>query len=391
MQRVLFFAEAVTLAHLARPIVLATGLDPKQFDWAIACSPQYTRFLPGMGERHRPLNSISSSQFLLALARGNPVYDLATLQQYVRDDLALIEQFKPHVVVGDFRLSLSVSARLAGVPYVSVTNAYWSPFYARQAFPLPVLPMTKVLPIWLAERIFNAVRPMAFALHCRPMNDLRREHKLPPLGSDLRRVYTDADLTLYADDEELFPTPGRPQSHRYLGPLLWSPPVPLPPWWSALPENRPLVYLTLGSSGDPGLLLRVVSALSTMDLTVMVATASHPLPEVIPANVLTAVYLPGVEAARRAQLVICNGGSMTTQQALAAGRPVIGICGNMDQFLNMQALEAAGLGLCFRGDRIGERQIQEGVAALLARPTGQLRPGTAVAWPGGVPPGWPLP
>ena len=36
--------------------------------------------------------------------------------------------FQPDLVIGDFRLSLSVSARVAGVPYIAIANSWWSPF-----------------------------------------------------------------------------------------------------------------------------------------------------------------------------------------------------------------------------------------------------------------------
>ena len=49
-------------------------------------------------------------QFLAALAAGRPVYHAETLRSYVRDDLSLLESVDPDIVVGDFRLSLAVSA-----------------------------------------------------------------------------------------------------------------------------------------------------------------------------------------------------------------------------------------------------------------------------------------
>ena len=60
--------------------------------------------------------------FLDNLAKGRPVYDVNTLRSYVRADLALLEAVKPDLVVGDFRISLGVSARVAGIPYWTVTK-----------------------------------------------------------------------------------------------------------------------------------------------------------------------------------------------------------------------------------------------------------------------------
>ena len=64
----------------------------------------------------RAIQSIPTDTFLDALARGRPVFPLATLTAYVAEDLSILRESKADVVVGDFRLSLSVSARVAGIP-----------------------------------------------------------------------------------------------------------------------------------------------------------------------------------------------------------------------------------------------------------------------------------
>lgn len=364
--RVLFFAETVTLAHLARPIALARGLDPAGCAISIACDPRYQRFLADTPWQPLPLDSISSQQFLQALAQGKPVYDAETLRRYVKEDLHLIDQVKPDVIIGDFRLSLSISARLAAIPYLTITNAYWSPYFAGNGFPLPVLPVSKTLPLALARTLFRLAQPLAFRLHCRPLNQVRKEHGLESLGSDLRRIYTDADHILYADLPELFPMKPLPSTHHHLGPILWSPPVAPPPWWNELPTGKPLVYLTLGSSGQTQLLPTILSALADLPVTVIAASAGVLPDRPIPPNARIADYLPGTEAAARAGLVICNGGSLTSQQALVAGVPVLGIASNMDQFLNMGAITAAGAGRLLRADRLDKAALHGAAVEMLA-------------------------
>ena len=76
-------------------------------------------------------------------------------------------------------------------------------------------------------------------------------------------------------------------------------------------------------------------------------------------------FLPGEAACAQARLVICNGGSPTTNQALVQGTPVLGVAVNMDQFLNMQAIEAFGAGLMVRGDRVSPALIARAVTRLL--------------------------
>ena len=75
-------------------------------------------------------------------------------------------------------------------------------------------------------------------------------------------------------------------------------------------------------------------------------------------------FAPGDLVCRRAKLVVCNGGSPTTNQALTNGVPVLGIAQNMDQFLNMQAIEQFGAGLLVRADRATQKVLQEATRKL---------------------------
>jgi UDP:flavonoid glycosyltransferase YjiC (YdhE family) len=362
---VLLFAEAVTLAHVARVIALARLLDPARYDVTLACDPRAGRFLEGEPWPSAPISSVPSAQFARALARGDPLYDVPTLERYVADDLRLIADRQPDLVVGDFRLSLSVSARVAGVPSMALGNAYWCPGW-QGGFPMPVLPVTRWLPLPLVRAVFDRVMPLALPAHCRPLNQVRARHGLAPLGTDLRRIYSDADALLLADSPELFPLAPRPLNASYIGPLLWSPRVPLPPWWDSVPDSAPIVYVSLGSSGRAALLPTILRALSRLPVSVLVSTAGQPLADHDrPPNAFVADYLPGDAATARARLVISNGGSLTTQQALLSGVPVLGVAANMDQFMSMSPLLAARAGHLLRADRLDERRVHEAASALL--------------------------
>ena len=79
-------------------------------------------------------------------------------------------------------------------------------------------------------------------------------------------------------------------------------------------------------------------------------------------------FLPGIEAAKRASVVISNGGSPTSHQALAAGTPVLGLPANMDQHLSMFYTSATGAGEMLRSDRASARNIREYLQRLLSEP-----------------------
>ena len=362
-RRILFFAEAVTLAHVARPLALAEGLGT-DWDVHLACAPSYAHFVRPPWQYH-PLDSISPAAFLAALAKGRPLYDIATLNRYVEEDLALINRVKPDLVVGDFRLSLSVSARIAGVPYFNITNAYWSP-YAKIDYPIPEHMLARMFGPGLATLLFRLARPAIFAHHARPLNRVRRRYGLAPLPADLRCAYTDGDQVLYADVPGFIPMESLPDNHQFLGPILWSPSVPLPPWWDEASGKAPWVYVTLGSSGKMELLPHILEILQEFHLPAVVATAGRA--GALPASTYAADYLPGLEACQQARLVICNGGSPTCQQALVAGVPILGLPSNLDQFLNMQAVETQGAGVLVRSDRAGVLNLRKALTELLNKP-----------------------
>lgn len=365
--RVLFIAEAVTLAHVARAFSLAQSLDANTYDVFLACDPRYRALLPQVAFPIIDIASISSDEFLHALANGSPLYSRATLTRYVEDDLRLLRDLKPDVVIGDFRLSLSISARLTSTPYLTVTNAYWGP-YTDIDFPVPELPFVKLLGVTVGQALFSAVRPIAFALHTLPLNAVRREYGLASLGFDLRRTYTDADITLYADIPEMVRVTPLPDNHQFIGPVYWAPNVPLPGWWDALPNDKPIVYVNLGSSGQARLLPTVLKALESLPVSVIAATAGRIKLDHLPSNAFVADYIPGDLASARAKLVICNGGSPTCQQAFAAGVPVLGIASNLDQFLNMQLVEHVGAGKLMRAGQTTPSRVHQRCSQLLSDP-----------------------
>ena len=333
----LFFGEAVTLAHVGRPLALATRLDQRYYDPVFACDPRFASLYRTANVPFRPIRSIPTDRFLRALAGGSPVYDVETLREYVAEDLDVIRSVDPDVIVGDFRLSLSASARLANVPYLGDAAA---------------------------QSLFRMLRPIALAYHARPLNRVRKELGLRPVGYDLRKVFTEADYTLYADVPQLAPTSILPANHHFLGPILWSPEAPMPS--VRVDGGRPVIYVTLGSSGRSDLLATIVRALADLPVTQWVATAGRVELRNPPPNARVAAFLPGTEIAAQASLVISNGGSPTTHQALAAGVPVLGVVGNMNQYLNMEMIRRAGAGELLETGSLDIERVRSAVGRLLA-------------------------
>jgi UDP:flavonoid glycosyltransferase YjiC (YdhE family) len=102
-----------------------------------------------------------------------------------------------------------------------------------------------------------------------------------------------------------------------------------------------------------------------MPITVIAATAGRQTGLVPPSNAFLAEFLPGQETAARADLLITNGGNMSGYQGLAEGKPIIGLASNVDQFLNMAALEDAGAGKLLRARTASAEVIKQATQSLL--------------------------
>jgi UDP:flavonoid glycosyltransferase YjiC (YdhE family) len=386
LSRILIFAEAVTLAHVARPIALSRILRELGHEVCIAAAPAADRWLAGENVARQRIESIDPTRFLRALARGLPPYDRETLKQYVEDDLRAIAAWPPDIVIGDFRLSLYISARLAHKPYGAIANAYWSRRYWT-GVDAPDIASLNWLPSPVANAVFRAVYPAAFALHARPFQAVCRHFEVTPPGPDIRDVYTASDATAFADVKAFYePSPAPADEPLFIGPLPWE-----PPGSNVLPnlsDGPPIVFVSLGSSGDPGLLPRVLHVLAGLPVRCIVATGV-PVDQVrLPVNCVHAGdFVPYAAACAVSSLVICNGGAPATYAALASGTPVLALAGNVDQLANMQvvartgagmtvdwrAVERRGLPVGFQPDTVPYDRTASGAGALAAQVVSSIR------------------
>jgi UDP:flavonoid glycosyltransferase YjiC (YdhE family) len=122
-----------------------------------------------------------------------------------------------------------------------------------------------------------------------------------------------------------------------------------------------MIYATLGSSGTIKAVPPVLEALDDMDVDVVFSTAARFTPKSTPPNVHVVEMIPGDLAARKASVVVCNGGASTGYQALAEGTPIVGIPSNIDQLLAATAMRDAGAGLFLRAATVTSAKVRAAV------------------------------
>lgn len=365
-RKVLFVAEEASLAQVVRLVTLAGYLDESRYDIHFASATFPEMIFSGKTFARHIIHSLPPEQVVADTRRGRNPYGRRVLRRYIEDDFSLLSELKPDLVVGDLRLSLAVAAPLAGVPLASLVNAYWRPLKNRRGYPLPDHPLSRRMgPAW-AGRFFPIARPFVFRLFAAPLNHWRKFYGLRPLGS-LPDALTFGDFVLYPDVPELTPLSREREEDHFLGPVLWAPSLAWREPQAAM--GRKKIYVTIGSSGALESMPAVIGALRELPVHALVASAGRDLRvSEIPPNVTLVPYAPGDKAAAWADAVVCNGGATTAYQALAAGKPVVGIPSNLDQHLSMHAITASGAGRSVRSDRASSQTVKNALAQVLDEP-----------------------
>jgi len=356
-------SEAITLAQVVRLASLAARLDRERYEVHFASGPVDDVALQGSGLERIPLFTIERQRALKKVDRGERLYETSLLERYVEEELELFDRVRPDLVIGDLRLSLAVSSRIRGIPLATLINAYMSPFAVRESLPIPDHPIVSLLGAERAARYWPKALPLAFAHFVAPLDELRKRHGLAPSGG-LLQALVDGDFTLYPDVPELCATRDLPPKHRYLGHIPWSPQVAMPKL-GQFREQRPLVYITIGSSGRYAALAAVLGVVAELPINAVLATAGRFELLDAPANVHVMPFAPGASMARAASFVVTNGGASTSYQALAEGKPVLGIPSNLDQYLAMTAIEGARAGRLVRSGEATPRALREAFIELL--------------------------
>jgi UDP:flavonoid glycosyltransferase YjiC (YdhE family) len=377
-KRILFLAEGATMAHFVRPLALAEALDTAEYEIFFYAPGRFSRYLQNKPFATGDLASMPGEQFVANIDHGKPPFPADVIRGYVHRDRELIRTIRPDLVIGDMRLSLPISARLEGVLYAVMINAYWSP-YARHRSLMPALPISRIVPPRLLSPIYRQVEPLVYRIHVGVMNRVRKEFGVPVLPPDLRTMYTEGNHVLYPDVPEFIPTSSLPENHHYVGICEWTPPTAKPAWWDGmLADPKPKVFVSLGSSGPLSALPALLKGLSTLPVSVVVATSGRHSEESMPAapgttsGMYIADLLPFTATAAVASVVVSHGGSGGLYPAMAAGSPVLGIPSNADQQLSTAFLEDSGAGIGVRVEEASERRLLGALKRLLFEPQYRL-------------------
>jgi len=266
------------------------------------------------------------------------------------------------------------AARLAGLPCAAL-------FHSALPFPSPGKPpFGSGLPhgaprdaSWVeAQRRLDALNAYAVARLGRAARELGVD--LPP-GGLFARPYSD-DLNLLTTLPELEPGLGPLE-----GPVVFTGPCtagraqedPDDPSLSVLRDGVRRIYVSLGTvfNSKPEVFASILRGLEDDGQQVIVSAgaSARTLSEHPPArNCHVFVRVPQVALLERVDAVVTHGGNNTTQETLAAGKPMLVIPFGGDQLENARRIERIGAGIALLPSQVSSDAVRAAMARLGAEP-----------------------
>lgn len=368
--KILVISESVTLAHIIRPVSLLKHLDTDTFELHVASSKDSQHYFSELKHSFYQVTCLSSQKFKEALATGSTFIQKNLLQTQINEDLELLKQIKPDLVIGDFRISLNISARVAKVPYITLTNTHWLNFKP-QDLPLPEIPIFKMIGQSFSEILFNffvrPILPFILKQQARNINFFRTKYSQRPYQL-LTDTYIDADVIGLCDTPYNFKAHHNDLKFTYLGPICGDSTTVVPNWFESLQtiQNKK-IYINLGSSGDHSILDQLLSELTKMDVQLCVGAPQSQIDLLSSKykNIFWSSNLPGSLLCRWADVILFNGGSPTTHQALLEGKPIVAICTNPDQILNMKNFSHFVFVRTFRNWNLDAKEVKKSIEYFL--------------------------
>lgn len=178
-----------------------------------------------------------------------------------------------------------------------------------------------------------------------------------------------ADLVLHATDAAFDrPLAGLPGHHRYVGPLLWEPPIAAPAFLRSPGPPWVLVSLsTLPQDGEVAIARAAIRALGNEVVRVLVTLAPEHAEELgeVPDHVHLSDFVPHSAVLRDCRLVISHAGHGIVMKALHHGVPMVLVPWGRDQPGVAARAEALGVATVVPREACDDASVAQAVRSIL--------------------------
>jgi len=344
MKKILVLPDGNWLAHTSRPLEIAKLLRQIGHEIIFAGDGHYLELARKIGFPTFSLLTVDPDQSLVVSRKGRVnYYNYEFTKVCVDEELKILEKIKPDLVLADWRLSISTSCELAGIPLVCIMNAAWTNYYTVRTRAPEHLKITQILGKKFTTLFIPWIKNFIISYDIRDINKYRREKGLEGYINFWDVIK--GDLNLLVDIPEYGPTVDLPDNYKYIGPIMWEPEVQIPNWLEKLDTTKPTIYFTMGSTGNPSFFEKAIEIFGDSEYQCIMTTAGMVESSNVPENFFIVDYAPGSVILEKSDIVVCHGGNGTIYQAMCKGVSIIGIPTMHDQEFNLDMVEELGIGI----------------------------------------------
>ncbi len=265
----------------------------------------------------------------------------------------IVKTYKPDLVFSDTSFTLPMVAEYLNIPIISIMNAYVSNYYA-DIRPLPyrhkayIYQFKMKQAVW--EKVLNTAEKASMKFVHKSFARLRKELNLSKKQWLLDEF--EGDFNLLCDLPELFPTHELPENFATIGPVIYHSERKEPDLlqWVQSGDDRPLVYLSLGSSGGD-VKFDFLSHPSAQEFRFVVSGVKQ---IAITDNLRYQKFVNFEQIQQHVSLFISHGGNGSIYQALAAGIPLLLIPAFFEQAWNAHRIQKLQLGQVIQPNKMDD-------------------------------------
>ncbi len=291
------------------------------------------------------------------------------LEPRVENEIKLFKEIKPAAVLTGWCLSVTISTRAAKVPFVnvlhstSVTEYYQAGLQSwpdRNDFPfLRWFFSEEKMNKWVSKMVLKLDRP------AKPYNMIGGKYGLQEFSNFIELL--EGDYTLLADIPEWVGLPTIRSNLRYIGPLPARIDREIPEEISTIPQDKPIVYFAMGSSGKSALIADIISGFKGKPYHIIapVKALIKDMHVEIPSNVIITGLLPAHKVNPLADISVIHGGQNTVMNACLSGTPIVGVGMHPEQQANLDACVRKGFAIRLNKKRVTPSAVLDAIDRLL--------------------------
>ncbi|MCP4614197.1 MAG: hypothetical protein GY845_36395 [Planctomycetes bacterium] len=378
MKTLIFAVAGYNLAETGRMLEIAKACKGKFNIIFMSYGGQYEHFIEETGfelKKMEPRLSKERLDRLRVILSGETMNTVGYLTEEelrvrVPKEIELFKQVGPVAVLTGWCLSVTISTRAAGVPFVnglhstSITEYYKA---GLQTWPdrldfafLRRLFGEEKLQKWFNKRIFHAKWVI------KPHNKIAKQYSLKEFENFIELI--EGDHIILADIPEWVNLPKIRSNLHFIGPLPFKSDLDVPKEIAEMPKDKPIVYFAMGSSGKPKIIKDIIEGFNDKPYRVIAPVKAHieNLDVEIPSNVLVTGFVPAHKVNPMADISVIHGGQNTVMQACLSGTPIVGVGMHPEQQANLDACVRKGFAIRLSKKKVTASVVLDAIDRLLS-------------------------